>query len=90
MFDSPEITLEQAREIAAIDYPENPRGIGMPYCGGLDPFGPPTLRVVALAAYLDPQGRGVWIRVGDAHLVPCPRRVTKCHEAAPSNQPPDK
>lgn len=88
MLGMTEITLEQAREIAVVDHPENPRGVGAPYVCGLAPFGAAPLRVVASAAYRDPQGRGAWILVGDGHLVPCPRRVTECLTVSAEYQAP--
>ena len=68
-----EITAAAARKIADIDYPANPRGIGAPLSSG--PYGDPDGRILAAESiHLDTVGRGVWLRVGPAHFIPCRAR----------------
>lgn len=69
----PEITFQEARQIADIDYPANPRGIGAPLASG--PYMRADGRVRTFdSVHLDALGRGVWLVSRDGLRVPCPRR----------------
>ena len=69
----PKITFNQARQIADIDYPAHPRGIGAPLASG--PYMRADGRVATFdSVHVDALGRGVWLVSRSGHFVPCPRR----------------
>lgn len=68
------ITLAEAARVAAIHYPENPVGVGCP----TETLAPTSRKGVreAVAAYLDRDGRGVWLDLGNNHMLPCRARAS--------------